>query len=144
MRNIGLLSYYNLFISSKHERVVCKKRLLSCKNPTHQSAEGPFLKVDTGMGRIGFISNEELLSAVKWVRKSSLCSHGKGFFTHFATADQADDTYWQEQNQRFQTALACLPELPKGNVHAGNSATAFVACRSHKGTWFAMALRCMD
>ncbi len=62
------------------------------------------MKVDTGMGRIGFISNEELLSAVKWLQEQSLFTW-EGIFTHFATADQADDTYWQEQNQRFQNRI---------------------------------------
>jgi alanine racemase len=81
------------------------------------------LKVDTGMGRIGFISNEELLAAVAFLQEHHATFEWEGIFTHFATADQTDDTYWQEQNQRFQETVASLPELPR-YVHAGNSATA--------------------
>ncbi len=119
--DIGLLSYYNLSFPVSTNEWLQEAAAFLQKNPVTNPLK-VHLKVDTGMGRIGFISNEELLSAVKWLQEQSLFTW-EGVFTHFATADQADDTYWQEQNQRFQTALACLPELPR-YVHAGNSATA--------------------
>ena len=46
----------------------------------------------------------------------------KGIFTHFATADEADDRKFQEQYHYFKEVLAALETLPP-IVHASNSAT---------------------
>jgi alanine racemase len=119
--DIPLLSHYDLsFPVSTNEWLQEAAAFLQSQPITNPLKV--HLKVDTGMGRIGFISNAELLEAAQWLQQQSMFVW-EGIFTHFATADQADDTYWQQQNQRFQAALTCLPELPR-YVHAGNSATA--------------------
>ena len=46
----------------------------------------------------------------------------EGIFTHFATADEADDRKFQAQYQFFKEVLAALETLPP-IVHASNSAT---------------------
>lgn len=80
------------------------------------------LKIDTGMGRIGFTTSEETLQAAKEIEdQPAFC--WEGIFTHFATADQADDSYWQAQKQRFAAILQALPKRPR-YVHISNSATA--------------------
>lgn len=80
------------------------------------------LKVDTGMGRIGFRSGEKLLAAVAFIQETPQMVW-EGLFTHFATADEADQSYWQQQNTNFQEMLDQLPQLPR-YVHSSNSATA--------------------
>ncbi|MHC5269157.1 alanine racemase [Enterococcus sp. LJL98] len=91
----------------------------------HQQLTGELrvhLSFDTGMGRIGFQNQETLLRAVHWLEEHSPFLL-EGVFTHFATADMADTDYWEMQNQRFKTALAALPRLPR-YIHGSNSATA--------------------
>lgn len=80
------------------------------------------IKVDTGMGRIGFLTPAEVDEAATFVEAQPQMLW-EGIFTHFSTADQADDSYWQMQNQRFQEALKPLAHLPR-YVHVSNSATA--------------------
>lgn len=80
------------------------------------------LKMDTGMGRIGF-KPEELTSFVKKAatyRELNIC----GLFTHFASADAADKSYALEQKERLDQALSDLEKagfiLPC--ISAANSA----------------------
>lgn len=80
------------------------------------------LKVDTGMGRIGFITPSEVKEAVAFIKENDVFEW-EGIFTHFSTADQADDTYWKLQKSRFVTVIENLPTLPR-YVHISNSATA--------------------
>ena len=78
------------------------------------------LKIDSGMGRIGFRSANEAAQA-----QASLEKHGanvEGIFTHFATADEESDTYFKQQLEYFKGILDDLQEVPK-LVHASNSAT---------------------
>ncbi|NQN87332.1 alanine racemase [Streptococcus suis] len=78
------------------------------------------LKIDTGMGRIGFRSEEELQQALELL--DDLEFELEGIFTHFATADEVDERQFQEQLSSFKAYLALLPRLPRW-VHASNSAT---------------------
>ncbi|MGX7073468.1 alanine racemase [Falseniella ignava] len=78
------------------------------------------LKIDSGMGRIGFREASEAEQA-----QALLKQHGanvEGIFTHFATADEESDSYFNAQLERFEEILAALKDLPE-LVHASNSAT---------------------
>lgn len=81
------------------------------------------IKVDTGMGRIGVRSLEELKS-IEELLQSSNCFLFEGFYTHFATADELEEGYFQKQLSRFNEFLSSLKEKPV-MVHASNSAAAF-------------------
>ncbi len=48
------------------------------------------------MGRIGFCTPEEVKEAAAFIKESRVLEW-EGLFTHFSTADQADDTYWNLQ-----------------------------------------------
>ena len=77
------------------------------------------LKIDTGMGRIGVRSREEVNALLDAVND---CPHVKltGAFTHFANADNETDAYTQRQKAIFDELTA---ELPRGVVlHAAASA----------------------
>lgn len=80
------------------------------------------IKVDTGMSRLGFTTVASVLDAVSLIQAHA-CFHWEGIYTHFATADEVDGTYFEKQFQQFQTVLRQLPFLPK-YVHESNSATA--------------------
>lgn len=61
-----------------------------------------FIAVDTGMGRIGFLPDDTCLEDFK---KINLLSHLKikGLFSHFATADERDKTYSEQQLARYNS-----------------------------------------
>jgi alanine racemase len=80
------------------------------------------IKVDTGMGRIGIRSKEELAAVVQLISNDNRIEI-EGIFTHFATADEVDLTYFEKQMQLFYDLLFVLKERPK-YVHCSNSAAA--------------------
>ncbi|GIO27119.1 alanine racemase [Ornithinibacillus bavariensis] len=83
------------------------------------------LKVDTGMGRIGIRSDEEMVSILQEIAKNKNI-HLSGIFTHFATADAEDLSFYREQTERFEAFLHVFKKFWKKPVmiHIGNSAAA--------------------
>ena len=82
------------------------------------------LKIDSGMGRIGMASKEELLAVSEIVSNSDQFIVD-GIFTHFATADEEDTLYFDKQVYIFKELLEVLPKKPR-LVHVANTATALV------------------
>ncbi|WP_017473795.1 alanine racemase [Amphibacillus jilinensis] len=82
------------------------------------------IKLDTGMGRLGIRTAEELVTFIEKIDRQAI--HLTGVFTHFATADEQELDYYQRQNERFEQQLALLKlYYPEGLViHTGNSAAA--------------------
>ncbi|MGH2487339.1 MAG: alanine racemase, partial [Ktedonobacterales bacterium] len=83
------------------------------------------VKIDTGMGRLGL--RWEDTSAVVALVEALHRLPGivvEGLFTHFATADSADQTYALRQLERFESVLAALGQrdLRPPIIHAANSA----------------------
>mgnify|MGYP001018740947 FL=1 len=68
------------------------------------------IKVDTGMGRIGFIPDEE---SVDEIRRISQLPNVEidGIFTHFACADEADKTSMNRQFEKFKSFVKKLEEI---------------------------------
>lgn len=81
------------------------------------------MKWDTGMGRIGIRSIGKLQKVVEQIKKQDNVKL-TGIFTHFATADGSDLTYFHEQRKRFHKLLDAFNELWESDVviHMGNSA----------------------
>lgn len=82
------------------------------------------LKVDTGMNRVGVKTLEEAGELLDIIEKEDALEL-EGLMTHFATADEADKSYTQRQNERFKEFIA----LVKGRgfspiIHAANSGAA--------------------
>lgn len=82
------------------------------------------LKIDTGMGRIGFQADER---AKQDIGKIMLLPNLKveGVFTHLAKADEADKSYTQKQLSLFKQFVAALEEDNRFKFqikHAANSA----------------------
>lgn len=67
------------------------------------------LKIDTGMGRIGARTEDEVRAVLAALE---VCPQVRltGVFTHFADADGADMRYTDMQYQRFLALTALLPE----------------------------------
>ena len=88
------------------------------------------LKVDTGMGRIGFVpgaagspERAAVLDEVERIYKLPSLSVD-GIFTHFAKADWADKTFMNEQSDTFKSVVSDLEArgLDLGIRHMCNSA----------------------
>jgi len=105
--------------------VVSDGRILPALAKAAQSHPAPYpihLKVETGMGRLGF-SPEELLTVLdNPLLHSSL--KVEGLMTHLADADGADSAFTERQLGSFNTLLEQirLRSLTVPLVHAANSA----------------------
>jgi len=80
------------------------------------------IKVDTGMGRLGVRSSEELMVVEQMILGDERFQL-EGIYTHFATADALDNTYFQQQLVLFETIISVLTIRPR-YVHSSNSAAA--------------------
>lgn len=92
-----------------------------------------FLKVDSGMGRIGVTPEEiaDLLHTVLSMPSLELV----GLFTHLATADAATKEYANTQLSRFNEALTSNPSLATlPYISAANSATTMDLPHGHFNT----------
>ncbi|MEH7376783.1 alanine racemase [Neobacillus drentensis] len=78
------------------------------------------IKVDTGMGRIGVRSLSEL-TAIEQIISENDQFILEGIYTHFATADELDETYFRKQLALFDSMTKGLKEQPK-YIHSSNSA----------------------
>jgi alanine racemase len=80
------------------------------------------VKLDTGMGRLGLREPEDatrILAAVVDAPNVELA----GVMTHFATADEREDSFFDEQLERFaEWARTVKRQHPGVLVHAANSA----------------------
>jgi alanine racemase len=86
------------------------------------------LKFDTGMGRIGLRTKEE------WIKADKILDQHpnivlEGVFTHFATADELDRTYFNEQLSNFKEKLKWIEESDRvpSLIHCSNSAATILA-----------------
>ena len=77
--------------------------------------------VDSGMGRIGIRDVEEANQMIELADKYAI--NFEGIFTHFATADMADETKFKNQQARFNKIMAGLSRQPKF-IHSTNTAAA--------------------
>lgn len=81
------------------------------------------IKIDTGMGRIGFLPDRESIEDIK--RISNLKNIKiEGIFTHFSSSDEKDKDYTRKQFEKFKWLVG---ELEKDGVnidikHVSNSA----------------------
>lgn len=78
------------------------------------------LALDTGMGRIGFTNNVDFKAALALMEEPYF--DFEGIFTHFATADEQDASYYQKQLTRLKDFLTVVKKWPP-YVHMANSAT---------------------
>lgn len=81
------------------------------------------LKLDTGMGRIGARTKEEVIQIMDLIEKEPNLQI-EGVYTHFATADELHSNYVEQQFGRFEALLDEITKTYKiPMIHCGNSAT---------------------
>ncbi|MBM7649398.1 alanine racemase [Bacillus ectoiniformans] len=87
------------------------------------------IKADTGMGRLGIKTPEELRSMADFIEQSPKLFF-EGLFTHFATADEVNTLYFEKQLKRFHQLVDSLESHPP-YIHCANSATALRFKEAH-------------
>jgi alanine racemase len=89
------------------------------------------VKHDSGMGRLGNPDPSQVLELARACAADPALEL-VGLWTHFATADEPDSGYFEEQLGRFEAVVAAVrAEFPGVTVHAANSAAVFLDDRSH-------------
>jgi alanine racemase len=106
-------------------RVVADRaRVLERPVPVH-------VKYDSGMGRLGNRDPEAVLELLRICAETPFVEPA-GLWTHFATADETDSGFFDEQLDRFAAvAEAARARHPGIVVHAANSAAVFREPRAH-------------
>lgn len=95
-----------------HNTAKAKDRLLSI-----------VIKIDTGLGRLGFQRNKESVEAIKTISKMERIAI-IDFFSHFASSDDEDHQFTEIQYQRFEDFLEELSRegIDIGQKHMANDA----------------------
>lgn len=89
------------------------------------------VKLDSGMGRLGNPDPAEVLALARACAEDPMLELA-GVWTHFATADEVDSGFFDEQLESFSTvAEAVKAEFPAAIAHAANSAAVFREPRAH-------------
>jgi alanine racemase len=107
------------------------RRLVADRARAHGHRARVHVKYDSGMGRLGNPDPEEAVALARACDEDPDLEPA-GIWTHFATADELDSTYFDEQLDRFEeVARAVKADHPGVTVHAANSAAVLRDRRSH-------------
>jgi alanine racemase len=88
------------------------------------------MKIDSGMGRLGLKTENDVREMAQLANDHENLQM-RGVFTHFATADETDTTYFQKQLSCFKNLVRTLP-TESIMVHSSNSAAGL----RYKEQWF--------
>ncbi len=78
------------------------------------------MKIDTGMGRLGIVEEEELKRALAFIKEKNWIEV-TGVYTHFSTADEEDEHQLKKQIAAFERMLRLFEQRP-ATIHSSNSA----------------------
>ena len=107
------------------------RRLVADRARAHGHQAHLHVKYDSGMGRLGNPDPKEVLDLARACAEDPNLEL-TGIWTHLATADELDSTYFDEQLDRFdEVAGAVKAEHPQVIAHAANSAAVLRDRRSH-------------
>lgn len=98
---------------------VCQAEWLMKAAPFINKEVKVHVKMDSGMGRLGIKSKEEWGIFQYQLQQGKF--HVEGVFTHFATADELEKAYFNEQLSTFNEMISWMDEQPR-YIHASNSA----------------------
>jgi alanine racemase len=105
--------------------------LVAARARAHGRPARVHVKYDSGMGRLGSRDPEDVLGLLRACAESPDLEPA-GVWTHFATADEPESSFFEEQLDRFAPlAEVAKSEFPAVVVHAANSAAVFRERRSH-------------
>jgi alanine racemase len=126
----------NVVISAGSELALWRedfRRLVAERGRAHGHRPKVHVKYDSGMGRLGNRDADEVLELVHACAADPDLELA-GIWTHFATADELDSSFFDEQLERFADLAAKVKEEhPQVLVHAANSAAVLRDRRSHFG-----------
>jgi alanine racemase len=89
------------------------------------------VKHDSGMGRLGNRDPARVIAIARACAANESLELA-GIWTHFATADEPDSDFFDEQLERFSVVAGAIRgEFPDVTVHAANSAAVLRDRRSH-------------
>lgn len=127
--NLGYMpkEYYSLMIKNNIRTAVFTidmARQISNEAVKQNKIAYIHIKIDTGMGRIGFLPNNESINIIKQILKLPNI-FVEGIFTHFACADMIDKTSVNKQIQKY---TSFIEKLENENIkiplkHVANSAS---------------------
>jgi alanine racemase len=107
------------------------RRLLSARGRAQGRPIRVHVKHDSGMGRLGNPDSAAVLALARACAEDPHLDLA-GAWTHFATADDPDSDFFDEQLRRFSAVADALKaEFPAIVVHAANSAAVFRDQRAH-------------
>ncbi|SDZ53974.1 alanine racemase [Evansella caseinilytica] len=103
-------------------QTACLEKMLKHKT-SHQPLK-IHLKIDTGLGRIGLREYHELQQILPLLKSGHVLM--EGVYTHFATADKEDTSYYQQQYDKFRDICRWLNKegVSPSILHCANSAAA--------------------
>ena len=105
--------------------------LVAARARAHGRPARVHVKYDSGMGRLGNRDPECVLGLLRACAESPDLEPA-GIWTHFATADEPESSFFGEQLDRFaRLAETAKREFPAVVVHAANSAAVFRERRAH-------------
>ena len=100
-------------------------RLIAARAAAQGRPAKVHVKYDTGMGRLGTTELDEVMALVEACEREDDLRLA-GVWTHFATADEPEDDYFDQQLARFTPlATEIKSRHPEITVHAANSAAVF-------------------
>ncbi|HWO82664.1 MAG TPA: alanine racemase [Solirubrobacterales bacterium] len=109
------------------------RRLIADRARAHGRRARVHVKYDSGMGRLGSRDPAEVLALVRACAEDPDLELA-GLWTHLATADELDSSYFDEQLDCFDEVVdAVRAEHPDVLVHAANSAAVLRDARTHYG-----------
>ncbi|MDX6602603.1 MAG: alanine racemase [Solirubrobacterales bacterium] len=105
--------------------------LLAARGRAQGRAVRVHVKHDSGMGRLGNPDPSQVLALARACAEDPMLELA-GIWTHFATADETDSSFFDDQVDRFAAVVeAVKSEYPSVIAHAANSAAVFRDSRAH-------------
>jgi alanine racemase len=96
-------------------------RAVQAAAATHKTTLGYHLKIDTGMNRLGFRHDNLRRTLPEVLTSANL--RLEAIYTHFATADETEKPFFDQQRANFEAALKTIEEVrvgpPEGGPHRG-------------------------
>lgn len=118
----GLIKEKELRIASKYHITVTAHNLKWIKSAI-KKYHGPridvHINIDTGMHRLGIEKEDDLKEAVETIKLSHNLKL-TGLFSHFATADEEDSSYYEMQHNLFVSRISKF-ETNEMMIHLDNS-----------------------
>lgn len=118
----GCVSSQDLTLAAKHSLTLSVNHFEWLANAIAHPFDGTVdvhLNIDTGMHRLGIEDEREILGAIDRIRSSNHLSL-KGIYTHLATSETPDETYYHLQLDRFGSLLSVIDTTDLW-IHVANS-----------------------